>query len=327
MKLATVMMAMNAEQRANGEPIIDGVDERLDEQSKTIVQQQMSPIKVSMEGDSVGVSHLQQQLERYGDDQQVPPFLVDFSQVEQAANPDYRVLVSQRCYEVYQGVKQQPLFSMVKYYNTDSEHQLLQQLKQWARWQQKLDLYNPYSKLPTDAVSIVTEYEGCEAVDNDLLLCYQPSHDSVASEAWQQPRFRLKITLSPQIKTPLYCALFYFDAQDAYIGTELLSGVWLVPNQTMEAWAFGGQFIPTSVSEQLRQQGVWQTKDFIKLIASEDEFDATLLQQQGVSTRGMRVKKRVRGVDWLSKSIRISTIYPLDSETKVKQGKQGMSNR
>lgn len=287
----------------------------LDESSKAILQQQMRSITIRLEGDDVGVAQVRQQLEKINDGIEVLPILV-----EKAAQAEYRLVVEQRRYYVYYMNQQCALFSMAKQYNTDSEHNVLQHIRYKARWRQKLHLTNPHHVLPLNAVSIVTEYEGKEAIDHDLLLYYQQHN-----EQWQQPRFKLKIVLNPQITRPLYCALFYFDANDGYIGADLLQGVWLMPNETTEANAFDGHFIPASIAENLQQQGVTKTHDFIKLMVSESEFDVTLFQQEGIkdydlaqdqqqNNRGMRVRRRKNHEgDWVSKNITITTAYPLDS--------------
>lgn len=202
-----------------------------------------------------------------------------------------------------------------------------------ARWQQKLSLHNPDSTLPLAAVTMVTEYDGKQAVDSDLLLHYKQLHQhryarQQDSEQWQQPCFKLKITLQSTISDPLYCALFYFDARDGYIGSELLQGVWLTANEAPDAWAFDANFIPTSVAENLRQQGMYKTHDFIKLVVSKSAFNTALFHEEGltvdnsVNVRGLRVKpKQEPYADWMSKTIKITTIYPDNNANSMGEGK------
>lgn len=318
------LLALQTESHA----ILDALLDPEQQYKAQITQQNNRPVILHISGDEYGVTLLRQQLQQYYSDHQNA---VRF--VENTDTADYYLLAQQQTYTIYHADKQHQLFKTIEYYDEFDEsnaRRVLQQLAHRVRWQQKLYLENLYTTLPLDAVSLVTEYEGVQAIDTHLSLHYK--YDNTYSSPPQQPCFKLKIRLHPAITRPLYCVLFYFDSSDGYIGTELLSGVWLMPNDITEAHAFDGRFIPTSIPEHLRQQGINQTSDFVKLIVSESELDASLIQQQGLeayqtnisvdpahhaTTRGMMVrKKKQRYADWMTKTIMLTTIYPSNKQEK-----------
>jgi hypothetical protein len=60
-------------------------------------------------------------------------------------------------------------------------------------------------------------------------------------------------------------------------GLLLGGGQWLAPGQ--EVWAFGGDPVVARIPDQLQQQGVREIRDWLKLIVTTEECDASLLEQ------------------------------------------------
>jgi len=188
----------------------------------------------------------------------------------------------------------------------------VQRLEHIARWIAVAELQNPASRLPANAVRLeVHTFTGPPATRNpdsapteqkpagDLRLVYEQRDGS-----WQPPAFKLK--LINRSGERLYCTLLDLTQRFA-VDSALLpgGGVWLDAGQ--EAWALDGTALYASVPDELWQQGVTEVRDIVKLIASTEEFDATLLAQDKLDAPPLESAPRSAPRDTLSRLMQHAT--------------------
>ncbi|MEE9303002.1 MAG: caspase family protein, partial [Thiotrichaceae bacterium] len=276
---------------------------------------------------------------------------------ENFTDASYRLIAKDNRYTVSQVIDERPMFKPVEGgYTEKTAKKALRQLEHMAKWQHKLELENVSSsnKLTDDAVQLVLTHAKGETIDEDLELRYEQQHNE-----WVAPEFGLELRLHPNRTRPLYCALLFFNPLDGSIQSASNNGVWLRPEDFMDndngsanlihakpvVKIFDGEMIEAFVDDELYTQGISESKDILKLIISETEFNASLLEQEGLeiydsdldpvvsrsstrggnalsslldeamdyaNTRGVR-RKKAKLADWSTKSITLTTIRPLDS--------------
>ncbi len=152
-------------------------------------------------------------------------------------------------------------------------------LEHMARWLRVVQLANKTSLLPARAAQldiVAIGPEGNEQAVGDtgeVQLAYY-----FRDGKWQRPRFRIRLRNTGTAR--LYFSLF--DLRESYGIIPLLpgGGIWLDPEQ--ETWVTaekGSTTFYASVPKALWEGGVTQFRDTLKLIASTEEIDATLLAQ------------------------------------------------
>lgn len=257
-----------------------------------------------------------------------------------AATADVRAVAANNRYRLFCIGEDRDLVPPVRYEQQNAAALVVQHLEHIARWRRLIRMENRSGDLEnlvrveliptqsqTTAVSLPT-HATAETPDG-LALAYT-RHDGF----WRRPSFRIAITNTSG--APLYCSLIVLS-QNFAVSCALLpgGGVWLQPGQ--QAWGRAGHPIECFVRDELWERGVTETTDIIKLIASTEQFDATLLDQvadplpprateRSASLRSTldRVLARVatREIalggaipDWATSSFAITTIRPLDSVT------------
>jgi hypothetical protein len=254
----------------------------------------------------------------------------------QPENPDYILKIDQdNAFYITQIGDDQPLFE-----KQDNILDALNQLAVMARFWQKFNINNPTSKIPSDAVDIVIHYNGREIINDSVAFSYQYDGNN-----WQQPSFTMELRLKLNYPKPLYCALIFFDGSDGSITPSLLKGIYLSHQNNRWAGKLNaqpivkakeGKTIRLKIKDELLQRSseAVQVQDYFKLIISEQEFDASMMEQHGLNlyqekamTRGLNTildtlmwnaHYRSLGsdddindiVDWTSKSIDISISHP-----------------
>ena len=156
-----------------------------------------------------------------------------------------------------------------------------------ARWWEKLELQNPETKLPADVVDLVLTYEGMEYHSENTHLI---STQDEAGE-WVKPEFTLELRLKPDypVSKKLYCSVLFFDGATGEVSTlsdtVLLThkqGVREGQNNVVASFKLQeGLPYKLKVSPDLLDAGVFYVEDYLKLIVSEAEFDAEILDQKG----------------------------------------------
>jgi pimeloyl-ACP methyl ester carboxylesterase len=257
-------------------------------------------------------------------------------------NPRYELHLEAGVYHVTQCGDERPLFE-----KTPDVRKALEQLAIMARWWQKLELVNPDTTLPDDAIDIVLTYKGKEHVSEDVTLRYELQDNP--QERWLQPEVHLELRLKKDFPKPLYCALLYFDGSTGAIDGSTLVTTTLMTNQQGNGAGqaepvtaikiYEGQPIPLQLKDELYQQGITRIQDHLQLIVSEEEFDASILEQTGnqlysgskavrgglgstlqqlmddVHNRSLALPSRARkAVDWYARTITLTIIRPLDAQ-------------
>ncbi len=278
---------------------------------------------------------------------------------EGSGQASYRLIARNNRYTLSLAIDEKPLFKPVEGgYLPVPAKKVLRQLEHMAKWQHKLELDNdagrPADRIADDAVQLVVIHKGSEFVDTDVTLQYQQQ-----GNRWVAPKFALELRLNPDMThpKPLYCALLFFNPLDGSIQSATTNGVWLRSRQTVEQDSgasnvlharpvikvFEGENIEAFVDDILYRQGVTESRDILKLIVSEKEFNASLLEQEGLeiydqtldplvqnkstrggdalqtlldeamqytNTRGLR-RTRPRLADWMTKATTLTTVRPL----------------
>ncbi len=259
---------------------------------------------------------------------------------------DVRVIAEAARFVIARAGDRRPLVSPLEGDAESAARRLVARLEHLARWQTVAQLANPAAQLDPGAIELEILRVAGPPVTRDPasapLESLPPSAELrfdyvYRNGRWQQPAF--KIRLRNRSDQRLYCALL--DLSERYaIGSGLLpgGGVWLDPGA--EAWANAGNPIYPAVPDELWREGITEFADLIKLIASTDEFDATLLEQprldlpyESRATRSAaprstlerlmsRVGTRDLGLmpsdhepraDWITSEVTITTVRPLEA--------------
>ena len=224
----------------------------------------LEPLSVSFKGDEAGIAVLRDVLANCEPSGGPSPFIK-----EVATQPRYRVLAKGEHYRIVGPIEDRSLISTSAGYTLEQAQQVGKWLKHIARWTRTVDLANPATKLPQDAVILTFHYEGESVVDSDLTVQYR--------EDGSRPTFRLELLNTTA--SPLYCALLglYDDFEIHPLFTE--ESVRLEPGLAFPVTVEGDPNIPAYIEEDAWRAGATEKHDIVKLIVSTDAFDARLLQQ------------------------------------------------
>lgn len=293
---------------------------------------------ISLQGDAQGLESARQLLAQDFGVSDAGHFLTTESQ-----QPRYELHANGDSYYVTQVSDPRPLFK-----KQANARAALEQLATMARWWQKLELENLQTTIPDDAVEVVITYNGQEYHSENVTLAYTLQTDS--EEPWQQPELNIELRLKAGYPKSLYCALLYFDGStgditgNALVTTTLLthkqSSIGGQVNAVPSVQVYEGNPIPVKIKDELHSQGVTKIQDYLKLIVSEAEFDASLLEQDGNelysgekdATRGnsldstlqqlmddshyrsLDLKKAKKATDWTAKTITLTVLRPQEAQ-------------
>ena len=305
--------------------------------SAVMSRYQFDKLRVCLRGDESGLLLVRKLLALDDNANQPGHFLQAVDE-----NPRYALHAVNGQYFVSMAADDRALFKpIIGGYDEDNALQVLQQLAVMARWWKKLEINNKASRIPTDAIEIVVNYQDQTLIDSDVLLDYQ-----YVNGQWQPPTFDLVLRLKTGVTTkPLYAALLVFDGSNGAISNDLLGKVVCfsevslatgAPNSVTVVKAYEGKPIPACVRDELYADGITQTCDYLKLIVSEEEFNVDSLVQDGLVLHSNRdamqslpclLNNLLDGVhfrsigaraepkaypDWFAKHICLTTRRPLD---------------
>ena len=259
--------------------LTDGAPEAGQKYTATVSRQHLSKIGVQLVSNDLQLNiDLAVALEKEAGPQDLGRYL----QIE-TEQPFYEIHHDDRgFYAVQPSVTPEPVFKA-----QDNLKGVLTQIAIMARWWEKLELQNPETKLPADAVDLVLMHGGTEYCSEDVCLRYTQGE---AGE-WIKPEFTLELRLKPDypISKKLYCGVLFFDGSTGEVSS--LSDTVLMthkqgfregqPNvvnvlKLQEGIPYKLKFLP-----ELLEAKVNYIEDYIKLIISEKEFDASVLNQDG----------------------------------------------
>ncbi|HEY9672889.1 MAG TPA: hypothetical protein V6D11_15705, partial [Waterburya sp.] len=247
-------------------------DEKLDPKQvyKAVVTSlPLPPLGVCIEGDEAGVTLARQAIQGASPEHQQSLYVCEVAESERA---EFRLIARDSQYLIARPLDGSLLVAPIVDYTVENASKAIQSLEHIARWTNIATLSTPaISRISSDAVKMQVYQGNLEITKPQIRLEYNYENGE-----WRQPTCRVKLTNTSD--ESLYCALL--NLTDRFgVSAELFpgGGVWLEPGQ--EAWVLEGKPIYGSVPKELRERGITECKDILKLIVCTAEFDATLLQQ------------------------------------------------
>lgn len=229
----------------------------------------LPPLGVCIEGDEAGVTLARQAIQEASLEHQQSLYVREVAESERA---EFRLLARDSHYLITRPINGRLLVAPIVDYTVENASKAIQSLEHIARWTNIATLSTPaMSRIGSDAVKMQVYQGNSEITKPQICLEYKYENGE-----WRQPTCRVKLTNTSE--ESLYCALLNLTDRFA-VSANLLptGGIWLEPGQ--EAWALEGKPIYGSVPKELRERGITECKDILKLIVCTAEFDATLLQQ------------------------------------------------
>ncbi|TVP63368.1 MAG: caspase [Nodularia sp. (in: Bacteria)] len=290
----------------------------------------LPPLSVSFEGDEVGVNLAREQLNKAGLNGKPSAYVCESQEI---GNTQLRLLCHNNQYVIAQPTDERPLVAQIDGYIPNNADKAIKRLEHIARWKTIAQLAN------TAATQIKAGNVKMELIlkDEDLSQLQQMRLQyKYQGGKWQPPEFKLKLTNTT--KKPLYCALVNLS-ESFSISVPFFEAGSIRLQAGESAYALDGEELILEVPDEYWQLGITEYKDIIKLIVSNDEFDARLLNQDQLDaprtvsrstesanqsslerlmtrTQNREIKAKSSTVsfdDWYAEEITITTVRPLES--------------
>lgn len=296
---------------------------------------------VYFEGDEAGITQAREALLTAGPNSNQPsPYI---REEQELAKAQFRLLCRNEQYLIARPTDDRPLVEQIDGYTPENADKAIKRLEHISRWTTIAELSNTATtQIKAGDVKmelIFTDKELSQSKQMRLQYNYNDGN-------WQPPEFKLKLTNNS--KNPLYFALVNLSDNFAISAPFFQTGSVRL-NPTEEALALDGQDLTLQVPDELWEQGITEYKDIIKLIVSNDEFDARLLTQDKLDAPRPPVSRdidssnqsslerlmnrtqhrdiipksaAVKFDDWYAEEITITTVRPLDSTPVSHQQEQ-----
>jgi pimeloyl-ACP methyl ester carboxylesterase len=267
---------------------LTGLDQVNGLYSSSISHHSIEKLRFSLEGDEAGMPFIRESIKTLSKINRPSDFIVEIQGDAIQQGVDYRLRAQNGRYMISEAenTKFRPLFDSITglagKYDKSAADEVLSQLEHLKRWKQKLELDNRGSlaqHIDMDAVQLVVTHQEQELIDSDVNLRYDYNKEN------PKPRISLSVRYNPNksIKdVTLYCALLLFDAADASVTSLLDNDAKLFSPHNNTLLFKEGRDFPVQVKQQLFNNGICETEDFLKLIISDSPFDAKLLSQEGL---------------------------------------------
>ncbi|MGD1703661.1 caspase family protein [Dapis sp. BLCC M229] len=311
-------------------------------------------LKVYIEGnltEEEGINLVKQALEEINSGQKS----LYVEQVEDSTEANCTLLVDKGQYLITQG--KTPVVAPIPKkpgYSKNAATEAIEALEAIARWTNILNLKSAKSSIkPTDVEMEIIKY-GYEDEEGEITVASDSDKSlSTGSEyyleykyengEWKRPVIKLKLTNHSNQK--LYCAVLLLSSdysieprihfypypenpEEYESSTIAVSGANSGESNSFESFVF------VAIQEDFLENGITEIKDVLKLIVSKTDFNADLLQQEGleppqptralpegtleslmqqVSTRGA-AKSRKKIDDWITKEVTVTVVKPRDAE-------------
>jgi pimeloyl-ACP methyl ester carboxylesterase len=309
----------------------------------------LAPLKVYIQGnlpEETGIVLAQKALEASNSGQKS----LYVKQVENSTDADFTLIVSNGQYLITQG--ERPVVAPIPQqpgYSKDAALEAIHALEAIARWRNILNLKSPQSsEIKFQDVEMEINLIGYEGKDGKI----KPNLDSnksltTSSEIrleykyedgeWKKPVIQVKLLNHRNQKLYANVVNLAEDYSVAVPFFEDISSV-TIPAQTAEGAGIvaGYDDISLSIPDEFLEQGITEYKDIFKLIVSKTDFNASLLEQEGLKppnrgTRGIesessldRLMDRVysrnaaragkKRDDWIAKEVVVTIVKPRDAE-------------
>jgi Caspase domain/Putative peptidoglycan binding domain len=198
-----------------------------------------------------------------------PSPFIRLSEVDEP--PEFIVVAREGRFDITRPGDSRPLVERLDGQDAIAVRSAVDRLQHMARWTQTARLTNPSSSIQPGDVKLAILVDGKEVFGSEVRLEYKFQGDTQV-----RPTFQVSLTNNSQ--RPLFCGLLDLT-QRFQVNSDLLEAgcVKLLPGET--AWGYGGRPIPSSIPDEVWQRGVIEYRDLLKLIISNKEFDARLLEQ------------------------------------------------
>ncbi|MBD2773570.1 caspase family protein [Iningainema tapete] len=302
----------------------------------------LPPLGVHFEGDEAGVTKARDALKTAGLNRKQPSPYV--REEQELAKAPFRLLCRNEQYLIARPTDDRPLVDQIDGYTSENADKAIKRLEHIARWTTIAELSNTATtQIKAGDVKMELIFTSEElSQSKQMRLQYKFNQDS---NQWESPEFKLKLTNNS--KKQLYFALVNLSDNFSISAPFFETGsIRLKPGE--EAYALNGEYLILEVPDELSSQGITEYKDIIKLIVSNDEFDARLLTQDKLDAprppasrdidslnhsslerlmnrtqnREVKPKSTAKFDDWYAEEITITTVRPLNSTPVSRETEQ-----
>ncbi len=275
-------------------------------------------------------------------------------EVEQAADANYYIVADKNQYWILQREDLSPTVAPIpetprESYTSETASELVTRLEHIARWKNVLDLSTPATSRikPNDIEMEITILSGQKESPSSSELRVEYTYDSNNYE-WQGPVLQVRLT-NRSFKT-LYANVLLLS-EDYAVNADLFeqkSSIKLAPSDSGGATSVESEELTFYIPEGFLEQGITEYKDIFKLIVSTTEFNASLLQQDGLNPPprsrsleqdrgsldrlldGVHTRNAVRAQgtydDWMTKEIAVTLIRPQDARIVKSNGSTSLQD-
>jgi pimeloyl-ACP methyl ester carboxylesterase len=281
------------------------------------------------------------------------------SLVEDPKKADYDLVIREGQYWITQPYDKRPLIAPIPEssaeagYTSENAHQVVVRLEHIARWTNILELSTPQtSSIKADDVEMEisilsgrqeTSLSGDDKIASEMRLEYTYENDE-----WVKPTIQIKLTNNS--KKPLYCNVL--DLAESYSISSDLLDEYQASSFKLAAKDSGNNTLESGniqllIKDEYLALGITEYKDIFKLIVSTSEFDASLLQQDGLNPppptrsigRGGTLDRLMAGVNsreavraegsydnWMTKQVSITIVCPQDARAIQSNSSTALQN-
>ncbi|HNT24138.1 MAG TPA: caspase family protein [Anaerolineales bacterium] len=292
----------------------------------------LPPLGVRLRGEDAGLALLRDALDKAGPGESPSLYLR-----EDDAAPQLLLLAQEGQYTIAHPADGRPMAARLPGYTAESARLAVQRMEHIARWKNSVDLQNPASNLPPDAVL----FEILDAAGKPLPLDRLTFSYSFENGRWRYPSYIIR--LKNQSDVTLYCGLLgLFESYAIQV---------LDPRQPVVCLEAGQEkklSIDASVPDDVWKQGITDRLDVNKLVVCTEEFDVRLLEQGRLEApkithrSALRVPKNALGQlmrriqnregiargaqsysDWTTAQVALTVHRPLDTYAVPRSGTEG----
>lgn len=214
-------------------------------------------------------------------------------EVEVSTEAQYRLLIQNKQFVITKPNDDRPLVRQLQGYTEFNTIKVIKTLEHMARWSAVSSLSSQSSVLPENAIKLQIYRREVEVTDSHIHLEYENKDGK-----WNPPTFQIKLTNTTD--KDLYCAILDLPETYGVIVADIFpqgdstgGGTWIKAGKELWAMYKGKKEIPTSIPNELWNQGITEFQDVLKLIVSTKEFDAELLKQDELPPPNIGLKKSV----------------------------------
>lgn len=207
-----------------------------------------------------------------------------------------------------------PIAEQLQGFNDQNVQTTINYLETVEKWERLYNLTNPSSQLSALVTWQITDENDKPLVAEGSIYDFVYTADMVANK--QSPAFKVKITNNSNQK--LYIAVLGLSGQYGIEVSYFLPAGLLHLEPNTSGYINEGKPLNVSVGKALREAGINEAKDTIKLIASTEEFDPQLWQQEALKPAKTNREfgkdeedEPEQSSDWCTDLMQLRTTYPL----------------